>query len=81
MLTGAKCQEINEKFVIITTKEGKEQNIEADSVVLAVGAKADIKLLKSLKDLAPEIHLVGDCVEPRRIIDAVSDGHRIGLAI
>jgi len=24
---------------------------------------------------------VGDCVEPRRIIDAVSDGHRIGLAI
>ena len=49
MLTGAKCQEINEKFVVITTKEGKEQTIEADSVVLAVGAKPNIKLLKSLK--------------------------------
>ena len=81
MLTGAKCQEINEKFVVITTKEGKEQNIAADSVVLAVGAKADVKLLKSLKGLAPEIHLVGDCIEPRRIIDAISDGHRVGLAI
>ena len=81
MLTGAKCQEINEKYVVVITKEGKEQTIEADSVVMAVGAKPDIKLLKSLKDLAPEIHLVGDCVEPRRIIDAVSDGHRVGLTI
>lgn len=81
MLTGAKCQEINEKYVVVITKERKEKTIEADSVVLAVGGKPDIKLLKSLKDLAPEIHLVGDCVEPRRIIDAVSDGHRVGLTI
>jgi pyruvate/2-oxoglutarate dehydrogenase complex dihydrolipoamide dehydrogenase (E3) component len=81
MLTGAECQEISEKFVVVTTKDGQEQTIEADSVVLAVGAKPNIKLLKSIKDSVPEIHLVGDCVEPRRIINAVSDGHRIGLSI
>ena len=81
MFTGAKCQAINEKSVVITTKEGKEQNIVADSVVLAVGAKPDIKLLKSLQDFVPEIHLVGDCVEPRRIINAIGEGHLIGLSI
>ena len=81
MFTGAKCQAINEKYVMVTAKDGKEQAIEANSVVLSVGAKPNIKLFKALKDLVPEIHLVGDCVEPRRIIDAVSDGHRIGLLI
>ena len=81
MLTGAKCREINEKYVLVTTNEGKEQTITADSMVLAVGAQPDIKLLKDIKDLAPEIHLIGDCVKPRRIINAIGEGHRIGLSI
>ena len=81
MLTGARCQEINEKFAVITIKEGKAQNIEADSLVLAVGAQPDIKLLKDIKDLVPEIYPVGDCVEPRRIINAIGEGHRVGLSI
>jgi len=81
MLTNVKCRQINEKGVILTSKDGTEQTIEADTVVLAVGAKPNIELFESLKEKVPEILLVGDCVEPRRIIDAISDGFRIGLIV
>jgi pyruvate/2-oxoglutarate dehydrogenase complex dihydrolipoamide dehydrogenase (E3) component len=81
MLTGVKCQRIEGKRVFITNKEGLEQNIEANTVVIAVGAKSNNELYKYLKDVVPEIYLVGDCVEPRRILDAISDGHRIGLSV
>jgi hypothetical protein len=37
--------------------------------------------MKSIKELAPEIYMIGDCVKPRRILEAISDGHRIGLLI
>jgi NADH dehydrogenase FAD-containing subunit len=33
MITGATCKEITKKGLVITTKKGKEQTIEADTVV------------------------------------------------
>jgi 2,4-dienoyl-CoA reductase-like NADH-dependent reductase (Old Yellow Enzyme family)/thioredoxin reductase len=80
-LTGVKCEEISETGVVITDKEGKKQTIAADTTVFAVGAKSSDKLLKSTKDMVFEVYTVGDCVEPRRIKDAIADGYRVGLAI
>jgi 2,4-dienoyl-CoA reductase-like NADH-dependent reductase (Old Yellow Enzyme family)/thioredoxin reductase len=81
VLTGTKCKEITEKTVIVTGKDGKDIALAADTVVLAVGAQPDIGLFQSLKDFIPEIEYIGDCVQPRRIIDAVGDGYRVGLSI
>ena len=80
-MTDVKCQQINEAGIVVVLKDGKEQILEVDTVVVAVGAKSDIKLWESIKEIVPEIYLVGDCVEPRRIRDAVSEGHRIGMLI
>jgi NADPH-dependent 2,4-dienoyl-CoA reductase/sulfur reductase-like enzyme len=81
MLTGATCQKITETGVVIINKEGEIQTIGADNIVLAIGAKPNNGLMKSIKELAPEIYMIGDCVKPRRILEAISDGHRIGLLI
>jgi 2,4-dienoyl-CoA reductase-like NADH-dependent reductase (Old Yellow Enzyme family)/thioredoxin reductase len=81
MMTGVNCKKIFAEGVVITARNGKEQMLAADTVVLAAGAKPDRRLLQEIKGLAPEIYPVGDCVEPRRILEAVSDGHRIGLLI
>jgi thioredoxin reductase len=67
--------------VTVNGKFGQNQIIQADTVILAVGAKSNNRLLKSAQALVPEIHVIGDCLEPRRIINAISDGHRVGLAI
>ena len=81
MLTGVQCKEIGENTVTVNGKFGQDQIIQADTVILAVGAKSNNSLLKSAQALVPEIHVIGDCLEPRRIINAISDGHRVGLAI
>ena len=81
ILTGAKCREINKDGVVIAGRNGKQQTLEADTIVIATGVRPDNRLLNDIKGLAPEIHLVGDCVEPRRILEAISDGRRIGMLI
>ena len=82
MIAGViKCDEINEKGVKITTAEGKSRLLEADSVVLAAGYKPNPELADKLRGKVGELHLAGDCIEARRIMDAVAEGYRAGLAI
>ncbi len=81
MMTGVRCTQINARGVVIAAQDGKAQTLSADTIVLAAGAKSDLRLLQEIKGLAPEIYAVGDCVEPRRILEAISDGHRVGLMI
>jgi thioredoxin reductase len=67
--------------LIITTKEGKRQTIEADTIVTAMPLEPSTELLKKLEGSAPEIYDIGDCKEPNKIIDAIADGSRIARAI
>ncbi len=47
-------------------------------VVYFCGKKALADLAALLRDKVAELHLVGDCVSPRRINQAVYEGHRVG---
>jgi 2,4-dienoyl-CoA reductase (NADPH2) len=75
-ITGVKYEEITDKGLIIT-KEGKKQTIEADTVVTAVPSKPNNKLINTLIGKVPEIHAIGDCNNPRLIINAVSDAYHL----
>lgn len=81
MLTGVQYQEITDQGVIITTRQGESQTVEGDTVVLAAGSLPDTELYEALKGKIPELHLVGDCVEPRNIMSAVADGYFAALKI
>ena len=61
---------------VIATHDAKPQLIKADTVVLALGAKADQELAKQLKNLVAELYTVGDCNEPRKIPNAVEEGFK-----
>ena len=77
ILTGARVQRITHEGVVL--ENGSE--IKASTVVLAAGRKADSALTQSLKDTVPEIYAIGDCVQPRMIIDAIGDGAAVGRKI
>jgi mycofactocin system FadH/OYE family oxidoreductase 2 len=49
-----------------------------DSLVLAMGQRADDALYMSLKGKVPELYRVGDSVAPRKVDMAIGEGHRIG---
>jgi len=81
VFTGVKEEEITDEGVAIVDKDGNRLYLETDDVVIAVGSETDKTLFESLKEKVPEIHLAGDCVEPRNIREAISDGYCIALGI
>jgi 2,4-dienoyl-CoA reductase (NADPH2) len=81
MLPGVKYEEITDKGLTITTKEGKRQTLEADTIVTALPLLPNTELLKEVDGLVPEVHAIGDCREPHLIVDAIADGSRIARAI
>ncbi|HEY31880.1 MAG TPA: FAD-dependent oxidoreductase [Dehalococcoidia bacterium] len=73
--------EITQEGLYILNKEGKRQLLDADSIVLATGVTANDQLAKAVQGKVGEVHLVGDCAEPGRILDAIRDGSRVGRDI
>ena len=57
---------------------GQEGSLEADTVVLAYGPKANDGLYLELKGQVPELHRIGDCVAPRKIDHAIYEGYLAG---
>ena len=55
--------------------------LPADSVILAVGAQPDNKLVRELEGVVPEVYSVGDCVEPHDAAAAVYQAARLATKI
>lgn len=63
------------------TFSGAEALLEADTVVLAFGGKANDGLFHGLTGKVPELKLIGDACSPRRIHDALLEGTRVARAL
>jgi len=80
-INGVKSMEITDQGVVITTKQGDKRTIEADSIIPTAPLKPNTGLFTSLKGKVPEVYAVGDCKEPRMIVDAIADGWQIANTI
>jgi pyruvate/2-oxoglutarate dehydrogenase complex dihydrolipoamide dehydrogenase (E3) component len=81
MLTGVEYQEITDVGVVIRTNTGQKKVVEADTVVLAAGSTPNTELAAALKGKVAQVVSVGDCVEPRSIMEALDEGYRAGLNV
>jgi len=81
LIASVKYDEVTPKGLVITTKDGERQTIEAATIVLAAGSVPEKKLYDDVEGKVPVIHLAGDCVEPGTIRAAIADGYRIGSMI
>lgn len=60
------------RAIVYNTLTGQEWAIDGvDTVVAALGGVADDGLVGELKGFLPDVHAVGDCRAPRRLIDAI----------
>lgn len=78
-LTGARVRKITSRGVTYE-KDGASQSLEAHTVVLAVGAQAERRLLEELENKV-EVYSVGDCVQPRKALEAIYEGAKVALRI
>jgi NADPH-dependent 2,4-dienoyl-CoA reductase/sulfur reductase-like enzyme len=77
----SKFKEITPKGMALIDGEGREVLAEASLVVLATGLRPLISLIGSLKGEVAELYEAGDCVSPRRILEAIHEGAEAGLKI
>jgi len=80
ILTGASICEIKSNGVIIQT-DNEQQTLRADTVVLAVGLESRGALFDSLEGKLSNVHVIGDCVEPREIKSAVWEAYNTARVI
>jgi len=79
--TGQKCIEITSSGIKVADKEGREQIIESETVVLAVGMRSNAETVELLLGCVPDFYPVGDCVKPQRIMEAMQAGYFAALDI
>lgn len=78
--TNAAVREITKAGLYIAW-EGEIVFLQADTIVLAVGADASSRLAEELKGLAPEIYQIGDCAKPRDAMVAIEEGAEVARQI
>jgi 2,4-dienoyl-CoA reductase-like NADH-dependent reductase (Old Yellow Enzyme family)/thioredoxin reductase len=74
ILLNTKVERIQDNAVEISSKENKEIISPVDQVVIAAGMKSRQDLKKVLGDKGIVHHVVGDALNPRRIVEAVEEG-------
>jgi 2,4-dienoyl-CoA reductase (NADPH2) len=79
--TEAKYEEITDKGLVITTREGERKTLEADTIIATLPFLPNTDAIKSLEGKSPEIYTIGSCGEPGLIVNAIADGARIGHKI
>jgi 2,4-dienoyl-CoA reductase-like NADH-dependent reductase (Old Yellow Enzyme family)/thioredoxin reductase len=80
MIPGVIYEGISDKGMKVTI-DGKGKTIEAETIVVAAGLQPNRKLYDELKSLFEELYMVGDCVNPNDILDAIHQGFFVGKGI
>jgi 2,4-dienoyl-CoA reductase (NADPH2) len=60
---------------------GEEIAVEANLLVMDAGRRQEDHLVKELMGTTVEMHSIGDCVSPRRISNAIFEGHKVARKI
>ncbi|MEN8171842.1 MAG: FAD-dependent oxidoreductase [Chloroflexota bacterium] len=80
ILTDTKIQQMT-KNTITAQHDGKGISLPIETIVIAVGVESNRELSIALEGSDFEIHMIGDAVEPRKVIDAIWEGFKIGNQI
>ena len=82
IFTGQKLQEVKDNGVVIVSKNGDLTEIEADTVVIAVGFAPQKNIISEFeKNTGIEVYTIGDCVQPGKIFDAIHTAYKTALRI
>jgi len=80
-VTEVKYKEITGKGLVVTTKDGKEQVIEGDTIITALPLKPNTSFINSMKGKAKEVYSIGDADTPAYIVDAIAAGAKLGYTL
>jgi 2,4-dienoyl-CoA reductase (NADPH2) len=80
VMTKSTAKEITERGVIVE-REGREELIGGDTVILAAGSNSANRLYGQVQGRIKETILIGDAKSPRKALEAVAEGFEAGRKI
>ena len=75
------CVNITEGGVELVNKSGEQISLKADHVIIATGVRNNLKEVESFYGLVTDTFTIGDCNSPRKIMEAIYEGHTIACNI
>ncbi|WP_416327376.1 FAD-dependent oxidoreductase [[Eubacterium] hominis] len=80
ILLEAECKRIDQHAITVS-QQGKEQVIEAETVIYAVGMKAQKELANSFFHLIQDTNIIGDANRPATVAEATHDGYYVSASL
>jgi 2,4-dienoyl-CoA reductase (NADPH2) len=66
---------------LMNAGSGEEEIIPCELVVVQTGRRSVAELAPALRNSGLELHMIGDCVTPRRMSHAVFEAQKLALAL
>ncbi len=79
--TGMRATEITDDGVVCLDSKWQKHTFSGDMVILAVGLKSVNGLAEAMRGKVSECYTIGDCVEPRKVFNAIHEGSLIARRI
>ncbi|MFC1992596.1 FAD-dependent oxidoreductase [Chloroflexota bacterium] len=82
-MTGVKYEQITDKGLTLTTKDGKKETIEADTIVVTMLTKPNTELLDAIKEKVPEVYTAGGAKGPESnlIVECTAEARGVGCSV
>ncbi len=83
ILERRELKEITEKGAIVNKEDAKKEFIRVDNVIFASGFKPKVNLREAFAYAltSVQVYFIGDCVQPRKLLEAIHEGHDIAWKI
>jgi len=81
ILVNSKVEEITDAGAVVIDNKKQKKTLGASTIVLALGAVSNKSLYRNLRGKVSELYMIGDCVKPRKCLEAVHEGWRVALEI
>jgi 2,4-dienoyl-CoA reductase-like NADH-dependent reductase (Old Yellow Enzyme family)/thioredoxin reductase len=82
LIKGWGLSEIKESSaVFINIHNNDKKELDADQIVIAAGYTANKELAIELERKFKKAYMIGDCVAPRKLLNAIHEGYRVALNI
>jgi hypothetical protein len=78
---GVKYMEIVDEGLLISLKDHRKYIMRGKDIITTQDWKPNQAISDAFRNLVAEVHVIGSCRQPGLIVDAIQDGHKIGLAI
>ncbi len=80
-MAGWKLARIEEGEVRLQGQNQEEKSWPTESVILAFGLTSNQELLRPLQQMFAQVYVVGDCLQPRKVYQAIHEGAFVGRVI